>query len=51
MLNKGYRTKGKANNSKEQEMALLEDLKRLITKVENDKGEDMADELIGFNLV
>lgn len=33
----------KANNNKEQDMTLLEDLKRLITKVENDKGEDMDD--------
>ena len=33
----------KANNSKEQDMALLEELKKLITKVENDKGEDMDD--------
>ena len=30
----------KANNSKEQDMALLEELKKLITKVENDKGDD-----------
>ena len=31
--------KTKANNDKEQEMALIEELKKLITKVENDKGE------------
>ena len=36
----------KANNNKEQEMALLEELKKLITKVENDKGEDMDDKEI-----
>lgn len=30
----------KVNNNKEQTMALLEDLKKLITKVENDKGDD-----------
>ena len=29
----------KANNSKEQDMALIEELKKLITKVENDKGD------------
>lgn len=29
------------NNNKEQDMALLDELKKLITKVENDKGEDM----------
>ena len=29
------------NNSKEQDMALLDELKKLITKVENNKGEDM----------
>lgn len=29
------------NNDKEQDMALLEELKKLITKVENDKGENM----------
>ena len=33
----------KADNSKEQEMALIEELKKLITKVENDKGDDMDD--------
>lgn len=33
----------KANNSKEQDMALIEELKKLITKVENDKGDDMDD--------
>ena len=31
----------RANNNKEQNMALLNELKKLITKVENDKGEDM----------
>ena len=30
-------------NNKEQNMALLDELKKLITKVENDKGEDMDD--------
>ena len=30
-------------NNKETEMALLEELKKLITKVENDKGDDMDD--------
>ena len=30
-------------NNKEQDMALLDELKKLITKVENDKGEDMDD--------
>lgn len=33
----------RANNNKEQDMALLDELKKLITKVENDKGEDMDD--------
>lgn len=33
----------KADNSKEQDMALLQELKKLITKVENDKGDDMDD--------
>ena len=33
-------------NNKEQEMALLEEIKKLITKVENDKGEDMDDKEI-----
>lgn len=32
-----------AQNNKEQDMALLDELKKLITKVENDKGEDMDD--------
>lgn len=31
-------------NSKEQDMALIEELKKLITKVENEKGDDMADD-------
>lgn len=31
----------KLNNNKEQDMALLDELKKLITKVENDKGENM----------
>lgn len=31
----------KANNSKEQDMALIEELKKLITRVENDKGDNM----------
>lgn len=31
------------HNNKEQDMALLDELKKLITKVENDKGEDMDD--------
>lgn len=35
----------RANNNKENtDMALLDELKKLITKVENDKGEDMDDE-------
>lgn len=43
--NDGYYTnyilkKNKANNDKEQEMALIEELKKLITKVENTKGEE-----------
>lgn len=33
----------KAQNNKEQDMALLDELKKLITKIENDKGEDMDD--------
>ena len=33
----------KLNNNKEQDMALIDELKKLITKVENDKGEDMDD--------
>ena len=32
------------HNNKEQDMALLDELKKLITKVENDKGEDMDKE-------
>ena len=32
-----------AQNNKEQDMALIDELKKLITKVENDKGEDMDD--------
>ena len=36
--------KVRANNSKEQDMALLEELKKLITKVENTKGEKDMDE-------
>lgn len=36
----------KANNNKEQDMALLNELKKLITKVENDKGEDMDKEKV-----
>ncbi|MBQ2285574.1 MAG: DUF2213 domain-containing protein [Clostridia bacterium] len=31
----------KTDNSKEQDMALIEELKKLITKVENDKGDNM----------
>ena len=31
------------NNNKEQEMALLDEIKKLITRVENEKGEDMDD--------
>ena len=31
----------KANNNKEQDMALIEELKKLITKVENEKGDNM----------
>lgn len=31
----------KANNNKEQDMALIEELKKLITKVENNKGDNM----------
>lgn len=34
----------KTENSKEQDMALIEELKKLITKVENEKGDDMADD-------
>lgn len=33
-----------ANNNKEQDMTLIDELKKLITKVENDKGEDMDDD-------
>lgn len=37
--------KQQADNSKEiDEMALIDELKKLITKVENDKGDDMADD-------
>ena len=36
--------KNNVQNNKEQDMALLDELKKLITKVENDKGEDMDDE-------
>lgn len=32
-----------ADNSKETDMALIEELKKLITKVENEKGDDMED--------
>lgn len=35
--------KNEVQNNKEQGMALIEELKKLITKVENDKGEDMDD--------
>lgn len=35
--------KHEVQNNKEQDMALIEELKKLITKVENDKGEDMDD--------
>lgn len=35
--------KNNVHNNKEQDMALLDELKKLITKVENDKGEDMDD--------
>ncbi len=35
--------KNNVQNNKEQDMALLDELKKLITKVENDKGEDMDD--------
>ena len=33
--------KNNVQNNKEQDMALIDELKKLITKVENDKGEDM----------
>ena len=33
--------KNEVQNNKEQDMALIDELKKLITKVENDKGEDM----------
>ena len=36
-----YMKKHEVHNNKEQDMALLDELKKLITKVENDKGEDM----------
>lgn len=36
--------KKNVHNNKEQDMALLNELKKLITKVENDKGEDMDKE-------
>lgn len=36
-------TKNEVHNAKEQEMALLEELKKLINNVENDKGEEMQD--------
>ena len=36
--------KNNVQNNKEQDMALIDELKKLITKVENDKGEDMDDE-------
>lgn len=39
-------TKNKADNTKEQDMTLLEELKKLITKVENDKGENMDNNTI-----
>ena len=35
--------KNNVQNNKEQDMTLLDELKKLITKVENDKGEDMDD--------
>ena len=35
--------KNEVQNNKEQDMALLDELKKLITKVENDKGEDIDD--------
>ena len=34
--------KNNVQNNKEQDMALIDELKKLITKVENDKGEDMT---------
>lgn len=37
-------TNSKTQNNKEQDMALIDELKKLITKVENDKGEDMDKE-------
>ena len=37
--------KNEVQNNKEQDMALLDELKKLITKVENDKGEDMDDKV------
>ena len=36
--------KDSITNSKEQDMTILEELKRFITKVENEKGENMGDE-------
>ena len=36
--------KNNVENNKEQDMTLLDELKKLITKVENSKGEDMDDE-------
>lgn len=35
--------KNNVQNNKEQDMTLIDELKKLITKVENDKGEDMDD--------
>ena len=35
--------KNNVQNNKEQDMAIIDELKKLITKVENDKGEDMDD--------
>lgn len=40
LASRGFENPNKADNSKEQDMALLEDLKKLITKVENTKGEE-----------
>ena len=47
--------KNNVQNNKEQDMALIDELKKLITKVENDKGEDMDDKekvcRLGLNLI
>ena len=45
LANRGFENPNKADNSKEQEMALLEELKKLISRVENGKESDMEEKI------